>query len=118
MNASTSYSQGSTSIIGAEPFPIVTHSLGLTANQGLLAAGTLVDVTGTKLVGPTATAAFGVLAIETQTHVTEQVGATVYTSGSFIEERIKDANTAITFDQAAKDSLRTKNIYLERSIGF
>jgi hypothetical protein len=118
MNASTSYTQGSTSILGAEPFPLTTHSLGLTAGQGTLAAGTLVDALGTKLVGPTATAAFGVLAHETVTDATAQVGATVYISGSFIAERIKDANAGVTFDQAALDVLREKNIYLERSIGF
>jgi hypothetical protein len=118
MQASSTTSQTAGGLIGVEPMPLVTHSLGLTAAQGTLPAGTLVDALGTKLVGPTAAAAFGVLAHETVTHATAQVGATVYTSGSFIEERIKDANTAITFDQAAKDSLRTKNIYLERAIGF
>jgi hypothetical protein len=98
--------------------PLVTHSLGLTAAQGTLPAGTLVDATGTKLVGPTATAAFGVLAYEVATHATDQVGATVYISGSFISERIKDANAGVTFDQAALDALRAKNIYLERATGF
>jgi hypothetical protein len=118
MQAASSYTQTAGGLIGVEPMPLVTHSLGLTAAQGTLPAGTLVDVTGTKLVGPTAAAAFGVLAHETVTDATAQVGATVYISGSFIAERIKDANSGVTFDQAALDVLRGKNIYLERAIGF
>jgi hypothetical protein len=118
MQASSTYTQGAGGLIGVEPFPTTTHSLGLTANQGTLAAGTLVDVTGTKLVGPTAAAAFGVLAFETATDPTAQVGATVYTSGSFVADRIKDANSGITFDAAALDTLRRLNIYLERAVGF
>jgi hypothetical protein len=117
MNASLDYNSSTPSaIVGVEPMPLVTHSLGLTANQGTLAAGTLVDVTGSKLVGPTATAAFGVLAFETVTDPTVQIGATVYTSGSFLQDKIAAANPAVTLDLAAIDSLRTKNIYLERSI--
>jgi hypothetical protein len=118
MQASSISSQSAGGLIGVEPMPLVTHSLGLTAGQGTLAAGTLVDAAGLKVVGPTAAAAFGVLAYEVETHATEQVGATVYLSGSFVAERIKDANTGVTFDQAAIDSLRTKNIYLERAIGY
>jgi hypothetical protein len=117
MQVSSTYTQTAPGIIGVEPMPLVTHSLGLTAGQGTLLAGALIDATGSKLVGPTATAAFGVLAHETVTDPTAQVGATIYTSGSFVAERIKDANTGITFDQAAIDSLRTKNIYLERAVG-
>lgn len=96
--------------------PLVTHSLGLTAAQGTLPAGTLVDVTGTKLVGPTATAAFGVLAYEVATDATAQVGATVYTSGSFLQDKIAAANSGVVLDAAAIETLRGKNIYLERSI--
>jgi hypothetical protein len=116
MNASTTYSQSTPGLIGVEPMPLVTHSLGLTANQGTLPAGTLVDAAGLKVAGPTAAAAFGVLAFETITDPTVQIGATVYTSGSFISKRIEDANSGITFDAAALDSLRKLNIYLERSI--
>ena len=56
------------------------------------------------------------LAHDTATHASDQLGVTIFTSGSFLEARIKAANPALTFDAAAIADLRAKNIYLERSI--
>ena len=64
----------------------------------------------------TVAGAFGVLVDNVATHATDQLGVTIYTSGSFLEARIKAANPAMTIDAAAIDALRAKNIYLERSV--
>jgi hypothetical protein len=117
MQAFSSTTQAApSSIIGCEPFPIVTYAVSLTAGQGTLKAGTFIDAAGLK----TATIAnvHGVLAYDVTTDATIEIGATLYTSGSFIRDRIESANSGVTFDQAAIDSLRTKNIYLERAIGY
>jgi hypothetical protein len=115
MQASTDLtSSDSGSLVGVEPMPLVTYSLTLDPAQGSLPAGTLISSAGAKAT--TVAGAFGVLAHNVATHATEQLGATVFTSGSFLESRIKAANSALTFDAAAIADLRAKNIYLERSI--
>jgi hypothetical protein len=90
------------------------RSLPLAANQGALLAGTFIDNAGVKAT--TLTGIFGVLAFNTTTDPTETVGATVYTSGSFLQSMIAKANSVITLDDAAIASLRAKNIYSEHSI--
>jgi hypothetical protein len=115
MQAFTQINAPASGIIGVEPMPLVTHSVSLNANQGSLKAGTFIDAAGAKAT--TIANTFGVLAFDTETHATDQIGQTVYTSGSFVETKIKAANSEITFDQAAEDALRAKNIYLERSVG-
>jgi hypothetical protein len=107
-------SSATSSLVGVEPMPLVTYSLTLDPAQGTLFAGTLIDNTGKKAT--TVAGAIGVLVHDTTTHASEQLGATVYTSGSFLESRIRAANSALTFDAAAIADLRAKNIYLERSI--
>ena len=102
------------SLIGVEPMPIVTFSMTLDPAQATLFAGTLIDAAGKKAT--TVAGAIGVLAHDVVTDATEQLGATVFTSGSFLESRVKAANSALTFDAAAIADLRAKNIYLERSI--
>ena len=101
-------------LVGVEPMPLTTYSLTLDPTQGTLFAGTLITAAGVKAT--TVASAIGVLAHTTATHATEQLGATIFTSGSFLEARIKAANPTLTFDSAAIADLRTKNIYLERSI--
>ena len=101
-------------IIGVEPMPLVTHSMTLDPAQGTLPAGTFIDTTGKKAL--TVAGAFAVLAFDVETHATEQIGATVYTSGSFVQAKIEEANSGITIDAAAIETLRGKNIYLERSV--
>ena len=102
------------SLIGVEPMSLVTYSLTLDPAQGTLPAGTFIGANGAKAA--TVAGVFGVLAHDTTTHATEQTGATIYTSGSFLEARVKAANSGLTIDAAAIDSLRAKNIYLERSV--
>jgi hypothetical protein len=114
MQASTTYSSTASGLVGCEPMPLVTYSLGLTANQGTLGAGTFVDAAGLKVT--VLANIFGVLAFETVTDPTAQIGATVYTSGSFLQDKIAAANSGVTLDAAAIETLRGKNIYLERSI--
>jgi hypothetical protein len=109
---STSSATGS--LVGVEPMPLVTYSLSLDPAQGTLPAGTFIDSAGLKAA--TVAGALGVLAHDVATHATEQTGATIYTSGSFFESRIKAANSGLTLDAAAIADLRAKNIYLERSI--
>ena len=108
----TSFSSGG--LVGVEPMPIVTFSMTLDPAQATLFAGTLIDNAGKKAT--TVAGALGVLAHDVTTDATDQLGATVFTSGSFLESRIKAANSALTFDAAAIADLRAKNIYLERSI--
>jgi hypothetical protein len=107
----TSFSSGG--LIGVEPMPLTTFSLTLDPAQSTLFAGTLID---NAKKATTVAGAIGVLAFDVTTDATEQSGATIYTSGSFLESRIKAANSALTFDAAAIADLRTKNLYLERSI--
>jgi hypothetical protein len=117
MQAFSSTTQAApSSIIGVEPFPLTTYSLGLTAGQGALKAGTFIDAAGLK----TATIAnvHGVLAYDVTTDATVEVGATLYLSGSFIRDRVVDANTPAVVDAAAEAALRDKGIYLERGVGF
>ena len=94
--------------------PLVTFSMTIDPAQGTLFAGTLIDNAGKKAT--TVAGAIGVLAHDVATDATAQLGATVYTSGSFLESRIKAANPALTIDSAAIADLRSKNIYLERSV--
>ena len=108
----TSFATGS--LVGVEPMPLVTYSLTLDPAQGTLPAGTLIDNAGKKAT--TVAGAIGVLAHDVATDATDQLGSTIYTSGSFLESRIKAANPTLTFDAAAIADLRSKNIYLERSV--
>ena len=115
MQASTDLtSSDNGSLVGVEPMPLVTYSMTLDPAQGSLPAGTLIGADGKKAT--TVAGAFGVLAHNTATHATDQLGVTIYTSGSFLEARIKAANPTITIDAAAIADLRAKNIYLERSV--
>jgi hypothetical protein len=108
MQASTDLtSSESGSLVGVESMPLVTYSLTLDPAQGSLPAGTLIDNAGKKATA--VAGALGVLAYNVATHATEQLGATIYTSGSFLEARIKAANPTLTIDAAAIDALRAKN---------
>jgi hypothetical protein len=91
--------------------PLVTFSLPLAPGQGTLPAGAFIGRNGSKaaLIADV----YGVLAFLTDT--TEAVGATVYTSGSFLRSAIEAANKPMVIDASAEDALRAKNIYLERS---
>ena len=84
------------------------------AAEQTLFAGTLIDSAGKKAT--TVAGAIGVLAFDVTTDATDQLGATIYTSGSFPPSRIEAANPTLTLDAAAIADLRSKNIYLERSI--
>jgi hypothetical protein len=112
--AESSSSTSGGGLIGVEPMPLTTYSLTLDPAQATLFAGTLIDAAGKKAT--TVTGAIDVLAFDAVTDATDQLGATIYTSGSFLESRIKAANSGLTFDAAAIADLRSKNIYLERSI--
>ena len=81
MQAFTSSTGAGSGIIGVEPMPAVTYSIGLSAAQGTLKAGTWIDAAGAK----TATVAnvHGLLAFDTTTDATAEIGATIYLSGSF-----------------------------------
>ena len=111
----TSFSSGG--LIGVEPMPLVTYSLSLDPAQGVLYAGTFINNAGLKSL--TAADMLGVLAFDVDTGAvgaTEAIGATIYTSGSFLESRILAANSGLVLDPAAIATLRGKNILLERSI--
>jgi hypothetical protein len=116
MNASSSTTQSPVGIIGVEPMPAVTYSVSLSAAQGTLKAGTWIDAAGAK----TATVAnvHGLLAFDTTTDATSEIGATIYLSGSFIRKRIADANAPTAVDAAAEVVLRDKGIFLERGVGY
>ena len=116
MQAFTSHTGAAGGIIGVEPMPAVTYSLGLAAAQGTLKAGTWIDAAGAK----TAVVAnvHGLLAFDTVTDATSETGATIYLSGSFIRQRIVDANAPTAVDAAAEAALRDKGIFLERGVGF
>ena len=94
--------------------PLVTFSMTIDPAQGTLVAGTLIGSDGKKAT--TVAGALGVLAFDVTTDATQQLGATIYTSGSFLESRIKAANSTLTLDAAAIADLRSKNIYLERGV--
>lgn len=106
----TSFATGG--LVGVEPMPLVSFSLTLDPAQATLFAGTLIDAAGKK--SATVAGAIGVLSFDVTTDATDQSGTTIYTSGSFLESRIKAANSGLTFDAAAIADLRAKNIYLER----
>ena len=107
-------SSASASLVGVEAMPLVTYSMTIDPAQGTLSAGTFITSAGIKAT--TVALAFGVLAHDLTTHATEQTGATLFTSGSFLESRINTANPTLTLDASAIDSLRAKNIYIERNI--
>ena len=98
-------------LVGVEPMPLTTYSLTLDPAQATLFAGTLIDSAGKKAT--TVAGAIGVLAFDVTTDATDQLGATIYTSGSFLQSRIEAANPTLTLDAAAIADLRSKNIYLE-----
>ena len=116
MQAFTSSTGAGSGIIGVEPMPAVTYSVSLSAAQGTLKAGTWIDAAGAK----TATVAnvHGLLAFDTTTDATAEIGATIYLSGSFIRKRIVDANAPTAVDAAAEATLRDKGIFLERAVGY
>ena len=113
MNASSTFSQGSVSILGSEPIPLSTFSLDIPIAGGTLKAGAFLDRAGV----PAATAAtvFGVLAHDTD--ATAATSGVVYISGSFLRDPIVAANPAATIDATYEDALRLKNLYFERSVG-
>jgi hypothetical protein len=113
MNASTSITQSSVSILGAEPFPTTTYSLDIPGGAGVLKQGALL----TRAGAPAATGAtvFGVLAYEVD--ATTATSGAVYLTGSFLRKPIIAANPGATIDTAFEDALRPKGIFLERSIG-
>jgi hypothetical protein len=115
MNASTSYSQGAVSILGAEPFPTTTYSLDIAAGTAgtVLQAGTLLTRAGAVAI--TAATTFGILAYSVD--ITAATSGTVYLTGSFLRDLIIAANSGATIDATFEDGLRAKGIYLERSIG-
>jgi hypothetical protein len=113
MNASSTYTQGSASILGAEPFPLTTYSLAIPAGAGQLKAGAFLTRAGAVAV--TAATVFGVLAYETD--ATAATSGVVYLTGSFLRDRVVAANSGATIDAAFEDALRGKGIYLERSVG-
>ena len=112
MNASTSFSQTSVSILGAEPFPTTTYSLDIPASA-VLKAGTFLTRAGAVAV--TGATVFGVLAYEVD--ATSAASGVVYLTGSFLRDPIIAANPGSTVDLAFEDALRTKGLYLERSVG-
>jgi hypothetical protein len=116
MQAFSTSTQATKGLIGVEPMPAVTYSISLTAGQGDLKAGTWIDAAGTK----TATVAnvHGLLAFDTTTDPTVETGATIYLSGSFIRDRVVDANAPTAVDAAAEAALRDKGIFLERGVGY
>jgi hypothetical protein len=116
MQAFTSSTSPTAGLIGVEPMPAVTYSISLAAGQGALKAGTWIDATGAK----TAVVAnvHGLLAFDTTTDPTAEIGATIYLSGSFIRDRVVDANAPTAVDAAAEAALRDKGIFLERGVGF
>jgi hypothetical protein len=113
MNASSTYTQTSVSILGSEPFPTTTYSLDIPAGAGVLKAGTFLTRAGAKAT--TAATTHGILAFETD--ATAATSGTVYLTGSFLRDLIVAANSGATVDDAFEDALRAKGIYLERSIG-
>jgi hypothetical protein len=113
MNASSTFTQTSVSILGAEPFPTTTYSLDITSGQGVLKAGTFLTRAGAKAT--TAATTFGILAGEVD--ATAATSGVVYLTGSFLRDLVVAANSGATVDDAFEDALRAKGIYLERSIG-
>jgi hypothetical protein len=113
MNASTTYTQGSASILGAEPFPTTTYSLDIAAAQGVLKPGTLISRAGAKAT--TAATTHGILAYEVD--ATNATSGVIFLTGSFLRDLIVAANAPTVIDDAFEDSLRSKGLYLERSIG-
>lgn len=113
MNASTLFSSTASNIVGVEPMPLVTYGLPIDAT-GTVPAGTFITITGTKAT--TLASVFGVLAYDVVTDPANKTGATIFIGGSFQEPAIKAANSEITIDDAAVETLRTKNIYLERTV--
>ena len=116
MQAFTSSTGAGSGIVGVEPMPAVTYSIGLSAAQGTLKAGTWIDASGAKTA--TVASCHGLLAFDTVTDATVEIGATIYLSGSFIRKRIVDANAPTAVDAAAEIVLRDKGIYLERGVGY
>ena len=112
MNASSTYTQTSVSILGAEPFPTTTYSLDIPSG-GVLKAGTFLTRAGA--VATTGATVFGILAHEVD--ATAATSGTVYLTGSFLRDPIVAANSGATVDLAFEDALRAKGLYLERSIG-
>jgi hypothetical protein len=113
MNASSTYTQTSVSILGAEPFPLTTASLDIPAGGGVLKPGTFLDRAGAKAV--TAATVHGVLAYEVD--ATSAMSGVVYLTGSFLRDLVVAANAPTAIDAAFEDGLRAKGLYLERSIG-
>jgi hypothetical protein len=113
MNASQSYTQSVVSLLGAEPYPLTTYSLDIPGGGGVLKAGTLITRAGA--VATTAATTHGVLAY--QVDATTATSGVVYLTGSFLRDTVVAANSGATIDAAFEDALRTKDIYLERSIG-
>jgi hypothetical protein len=113
MNAASSFTQTAISILGAEPFPTTTYSLDIPAGAGVLKIGTFLTRAGAKAT--TAATTFGVLAFETD--ATAATSGVVYLTGSFLRDLIVAANSGVTIDDAFEDGLRSKGIFLERSVG-
>jgi hypothetical protein len=113
MNASTSYTQTAVGILGAEPYPLTTYSLAIPGGAGVLKPGTFLTRARAKAV--TAATVFGVLAFETD--ATAATSGTVYLTGSFLRDLVVAANSGATIDAAFEDALRSKGLFLERSIG-
>jgi hypothetical protein len=114
MNASTTFQQAATgSILGAEPQPLTTYSLDIPAGAGVLKPGTFLTRGGAKAT--TAATTFGILSYEVD--ATAATSGVVYLTGSFLRDLIVLANSGATIDDAFEDALRTKGIYLERSVG-
>ena len=113
MNASQSYSQSVVSLFGSEPYPVTTFSLDLAAGAGVLKPGTFISRAGAVAV--TAAGVHGILAHETD--ATLATSATIYLTGSFLRDTVIAANSGATIDSTFEDTLRTKGLYLERSVG-
>ena len=79
----------------------------------MLKTGTFLTRAGA--VAATGATVFGVLAYEVD--ATAATSGVVYLTGSFLRDLIVAANSGATIDAAFEDALRTKGIYLERSIG-
>jgi hypothetical protein len=114
MQASSSTTQSSVSLLGSEPFPITTFSLDIPAGGGVLKAGTFLARAGTVAI--TAANTFGILASEVDA-TTVATSGVVYLTGSFLRDPIIAANAGATVDAAFEDALRSKGLFLERSIG-
>ena len=104
-------------LLGVEPASLITRSQSIPNGQGVLAAGTLLLIDGTKATA--AGSPHSVLAFDTDTGATGTTGVTgvtTYLGGSFQRATVEAASGFVP-SVAMESYLRSMGIYLERSVG-